>query len=264
MERSEPVRITRMRMGEFNLAVGALDQAKRSRLLPPQLGLLTLTKYVSESVTVGPGEPVPECVTCGVCCDLYAVVPMNVPESERLGEYIEVTADAEPDVVIDRLVKRDMTSGRCSHLRGELGREIGCSVYEKRPGVCRAFEAGSDKCHEFRRMYRLEPQLTEEQAERARALTAGRKIGAITNSVCFAESATVTVEPSAASPGTFTSKRTVTMKIAVAIDGNVDDCIELHEYDPEREEWLQSEFVGMTLDEAKRLIAARVEQGVSD
>ena len=264
MAKSEPVQITRMTLGEFNGIVRALDKEKRSRLRPSQLDVLRLTKYASDSVTVDADEPVPECVTCGVCCDLYAVVPMDFPESERLGEYIEVTADGEPNVVIDRLVKRDLTHGRCSHLQGELGREIGCSVYERRPSVCRAFEAGSDKCHEYRRMYGIDPQLTDEQVERFRALTADRKLGVITNSVCFVDSVSVSIEPSVASPGRFTTKQTVNMKIAVAVDGEVDDSFELHQYDPEQEKWLQSEFIGMTLDGARELIAARLEQGFSN
>ena len=262
--KSGPVRITRMPMAEFNERVARLDEEKRSRLKPAQLDVTRLTKYVSDSVTVRSGEPIPECITCGACCDIFAVVPMAVAESERLGDFIEVTADPELDVVVDRLVKRDFVTGRCANLRGEIGREIGCSVYELRPSVCRAFEAGSDKCHELRRMYGLEPQLTDEEVALFGPVTRARKIGAITNSVCFVDSVSVSMERSEEMPGMYESKRSVNMKIVAAVDGDLENCIELHTYNPDQENWLQSEFIGMTIEEARQRIAARSEQGVSN
>jgi hypothetical protein len=113
-------------------------------------------------------------------------------------------------------------------------------------------------------MYGIDPQLSAEQAERFRALTAGRKVGVITHSVCVVDSVGISIEPAPDSPGTFATKRTVTMNITVAVDGALDDCFELHRYDPRHEKWLHSEFIGMTVDDAKDLVSARVKQEFSD
>lgn len=258
---SGPVHITRISLGDLQRRIALLNERKGSGSYPPQLDVARLTKYVSESVTVGPGEPVPDCLTCGACCDNYSIVPMSMAESEHLNDYMEVTVDSEPGIVIDRLINRDWEAGRCKHLRGEIGRDIGCSVYEKRPGVCRVFEAGSDKCHEIRRMYGLEPQLSQEQVARFMPLTAARKINVITNAVCFVDSVSVSFERSSEEPGAFESKRTIRMKIAAAVDGDIENFTELHEYDPDQETWLQSDVIGMTVDAAKESIKARGRQG---
>ena len=259
--KSGPVQITRMTIGDLNQALARADGAKRSQRFPSQLDLANLTKYVSESVTVEPGEAPPNCVTCGACCEVYSIVPITMAESERVGQYMEVTADQEPDVVIDRLVKRDLETGRCSHLQGPIGRDIGCDIYQDRPNVCRVFEAGSDKCHEIRRMYGLEPQLSEEKISLFKSLVKPRPPDLITNSASSLASVSISMKRSVEEPGTFVSKRSVTMKIIVELGGDDDNCIRLHEYDPDAETWLQSEFLGMTLDDAKEMIASRLGNG---
>lgn len=35
---------------------------------------------------------------------------------------------------------------RCSALTGAIGKKVACTVYDKRPDVCRAAERGSKKC----------------------------------------------------------------------------------------------------------------------
>lgn len=35
---------------------------------------------------------------------------------------------------------------RCGQLKGKLGDDVSCGVYEDRPAMCKLFEPGSDKC----------------------------------------------------------------------------------------------------------------------
>ena len=57
-------------------------------------------------------------------------------------------------------------------------------------------------------------------------------------------------------------KKVISVKISAAVDGDIENWTELHAYNPDHEFWLQSEFIGMTMEEARQLIAARYEQGL--
>lgn len=46
---------------------------------------------------------------------------------------------------------------RCGALRGEVGREVFCIVYSRRPSPCRDLLQGDDKCNKARAKYGLDP-----------------------------------------------------------------------------------------------------------
>lgn len=260
-----PIQITRISRSEFRELARADARAKTARLLPAQLDLAKLSKWVEGSVTVDSGVAVPDCQTCGACCDLDSIIPMDFAESERLGVYVEVMDDDEEALIVDRLLTHDFSTGSCAHLSGELGRHVGCGVYGKRPGVCRDFEAGSDRCMEFRRMYGFEPQLDEASRVRFAEAIKANTDGVITGSVCVIDSVSFSIGSCADEPGSYVSRRKLNAAIHVTVDGGDENGIELHSYDPAEEIWLQSQFLGMTVDEAREVIATRVrEQGVSD
>jgi Fe-S-cluster containining protein len=50
----------------------------------------------------------------------------------------------------------------CVALKGEVGSEVSCSIYEQRSSTCREFEAGSEACHRARSMHGL-PELDTSQ-----------------------------------------------------------------------------------------------------
>ena len=252
-----------MSKSEFSRLATEADERKPTRL-PPQLDSARLTKYVAGSITIPPGAAVPDCQTCGVCCDHDPIVPTDLHESERLGVYVEITDDSETNVVVDRIVTRDFAAGHCAHLEGDLGRFVGCGVYDRRPDVCRDFEAGSDRCREYRRMYGLEPQLSAEDVARFAPAVSARRVGVISHAQCHVDSVSISMGTSAEDPGTFVSKKNVTVKVYAAVDGDLENVLELHAYNPDREIWLQSEFVGLTLDGARELIAQRSEQAAGD
>ena len=258
-----PIQIVRMSKSEF-CRLDEPGEGRYAKPLPPQLDLERLTPYLADSATARPGRKIPACQTCGVCCSHDPIVRVKLEESERLGTYIEITDDLEQDVVVDLIVKRDFDKGRCAHLAGERGRHVECGVYERRPDDCRSFEAGSDRCHEYRRMYGLEPQLSDEEVARLVPLLVGRKRGVITNAICGVNYVEMSVEPSATEPERFVTHKTISMHIHAAVDGDMDNWIELHTYDPSKEIWLESQFVGMTVGDARTLIASRENKGVSN
>jgi Fe-S-cluster containining protein len=104
---------------------------------------------------------VPDCLTCGACCT-------NPEENRREGFRDWVELDPR-DVILGRRVAQKLVvynqagephlrldGDRCAALRGKLGQRVFCSVYEIRPRACRRVEAGSDRCHQYRRERNLE------------------------------------------------------------------------------------------------------------
>lgn len=105
---------------------------------------------------------VPDCQTCGACC-----VNSNANRGEKFVDWVEVD---RRDVLLKRRVAQRLVvyndagvphlrlddEGRCVALRGRLGRQVLCAIYEARPRVCRRVEAGSALCHQYRRDHQLE------------------------------------------------------------------------------------------------------------
>ncbi len=54
------------------------------------------------------------------------------------------------------------------------------------------------------------------------------------------------------------------MQISVELDGDDAQVHDIYRYDPALEEWHESEFLGLTLEEAHQMIAAKSLQGVSN
>ncbi len=88
--------------------------------------------------------PVPECLTCGVCCFslLETYVRVTGDDHAHLGERAEELVRFDGNRAYMRMV-----DGHCAALRVEqsLGRLV-CGVYETRPEVCRDLLRGSGAC----------------------------------------------------------------------------------------------------------------------
>ena len=95
--------------------------------------------------TVNP--PIPECLACGVCChsQLETYVRVSGEDWARLG----AAADQHAHFVGHRAYLR-MQSGRCAALavrpNAAGAREFFCTIYERRPQVCRDLARGSPEC----------------------------------------------------------------------------------------------------------------------
>jgi Fe-S-cluster containining protein len=88
-----------------------------------------------------------DCTACGVCCHGMKVV--LYPEDEaRLSADEVLTLTKLDDEAVERTM-RQVARKRCIALRVEGGRYL-CSIYDRRPGVCIAFERGGRRCLERR------------------------------------------------------------------------------------------------------------------
>ena len=89
-----------------------------------------------------------DCQTCGLCCAYSESWPVFIGEGDGKGI---------PDEFVDFENRRMLSYGnRCTALEGKLGCQVSCSVYEKRPLVCREFQAGSEDCIMVRDSFKAE------------------------------------------------------------------------------------------------------------
>jgi Fe-S-cluster containining protein len=255
---SELVQITRFSKTGFYDLIRKLDRRKKKKILEPQLPPDGLSKTIVASVTETSRGPVPDCLTCGVCCAYALIVPVSRKDTARLLEYWDITLDdTECATVIGRVLPRNPRTGYCSNLNGRLGKKIDCRIYAERPSVCREFEAGSDRCHEYRRMYGLEPQLGEADIVKTRAELSRFKRGVITFVSIVIDSVSTRVSFSADDPGRIGSEKVTYLKIVAFLDDDEQTEYEIHSYDSSKENWFESDLIGMTLQEAKQVIESR-------
>jgi len=108
------------------------------------------------------------CLRCGACCTVFraSFYWAEADDASHGG----VPAALTVRVGALRRAMRRRPDGRCAALRGEPGRSVFCSIYERRPSVCRSFEphwrAGVEgsRCLEARRRLGL-PPLPEEDSK---------------------------------------------------------------------------------------------------
>ena len=206
-------------------------------LLPQQLDIEGLPAKISSSSITTTDISIPDCGECGACCTAFVRVPTE-PESEVPEDACwTVTKEIGTEqVTVDRFIRRDAGSHYCSQLRGELGVKVGCSIYESRPGTCRTFEAGSDRCHAIRRAYGIEPFLSIEEMTAALELLAERN----------GDRTPVIERVHYASSG---NNGTVAISAGMS-DGS---SVLLHEYDPKIETWYRSELEGRTVHDVNKM-----------
>ena len=61
----------------------------------------------------------------------------------RLRNLVVRNADGKAHLRLD-------PAGRCVALRGKMGRQVSCSIYEVRPRACHRVQAGSARCLQYR------------------------------------------------------------------------------------------------------------------
>ena len=94
-----------------------------------------------------------DCRRCGACCT-------NPDENAREGRFDYVPVEARARLLSRRDLLRKYVAqdaagaphlrltadGRCSALRGALGRRVSCAIYALRPKACRRVQPGDGDC----------------------------------------------------------------------------------------------------------------------
>ncbi len=110
----------------------------------------------SEAMEAESAREAPECLECGVCCfsTLDRYVAVSGTDHERLGDDAERLVQFIGNRAFMRIV-----DGHCAAL--VVDRAAGhfvCSVYERRPAICRDLERGGRECAGERAMKGARPQ----------------------------------------------------------------------------------------------------------
>lgn len=97
-----------------------------------------------------------DCRSCGACCACDQFMTIEVSDYDRTPRQYtgfipgiwtnEITGQKQHGL---RLMRRH--DARCIALRGKVGQQVGCAIYDKRPAVCQRFEPGGEKCLAARR-----------------------------------------------------------------------------------------------------------------
>lgn len=234
------MRRTEMTEDEFYALVPYLNKVKYDKLLPQQFPLEDLSTKVAESIVTPPDAPVPDCLTCGGCCNYFLCVAVADAAAEVPREtYWEVKRG---DIVVDRFMRRDPETLSCVALNGEVGGHNGCTIYENRPNPCRSFEAGSDRCHGARRAFGIEPPLSAMEMYLAK-----QKLKANSKNDDDAEEISLAMVRELAG----------TKFHEIVAQMPDESIVQLHIFDPNKEAWGQSEFFGMKLSAAREMINVR-------
>lgn len=251
----ELVQITRYSRSEYRDLAVKMARDNMGRLLGPQFPLVGSSTYRSTSVTAKSRQKPPDCADCGACCTFPLVVSVARGNEERLKEYWEITSGG---VVVERVLGRDIENGHCVHFEGVLGETSSCGIYENRPDACRMFEAGSDRCLEYRRRYGIDPRLTDDELKSDLAAIKKDRVSVITESSI--DVSWVNTTTSISDAGEMTNEMSSSMSVSVRCGGGESPWIKLFEYDASEEQWYESEFLGLTLDEAHQKIATRLQK----
>lgn len=103
------------------------------------------------------------CLSCGVCCSHFRVSFYWAEADPFLGGLVptELTENLNPHYVC--MQGTNCKTPRCVALTGEVGVDVACAIYDKRPSPCRDFplwlEDGSinPECQKIRVLHGLEP-----------------------------------------------------------------------------------------------------------
>jgi len=95
------------------------------------------------------------CTACGACCACFRVDFHRLDLDSAPGGAVPAGLTFTLTANLVRLRGTDDFPPRCVALEGEVGRDVRCGIYERRPGPCQELEAGSDACNRARRRHGL-------------------------------------------------------------------------------------------------------------
>jgi len=245
MGKTEFVQITRQNKiaeDDFYPMITAMYEQIWQNLLPPQIITNGLSVKRASNIITPPDAPVPDCLTCGVCCGAMLCVGVRPHEEIPAEESWDITIEGKAgEITVDRYLRRDEETFACAFLHIEADEPRVCKIYERRPQMCRDFDAGSDKCHALRRAYGIEPFLSlEEMSDALQKLDE--------KPVKSAPSETIREVK-------FVETETGELEIKAFLkDGSTKT---IYIFNPNDETWRQFEFDALTLSQAAGLIASR-------
>lgn len=79
------------------------------------------------------------CQSCGACCASYRVSFYWGESSEAPGGSVPAELTEQVNQQMLCMQGTNTYPPRCTALRGEVGKQVSCAIYEQRPTTCREF-----------------------------------------------------------------------------------------------------------------------------
>jgi len=245
------IQLTRISRSDYYESISKIKKRLEKDLIAPQIAPEKFTKKLSENVITPEQTPIPDCLTCGACCVYSMIVPVSNSDPTPPENYWEIILeDSASEIVVNKMLKR--TDAICDYLGGKFGESVACRIYEARPNPCRAFEAGSDRCHAYRRLFNIEPPLTEEELRQANEKLQTNPFDEKITFVIITEKEVT--ERIVQSPEGFYSERKTSLLQITAFLGDDETPHIIHTFHPDEEIRLEDDFLALTLKEAEELI----------
>ena len=227
---------------EFSEVISNLERLIWKNLKTEALPFRKLSGRRDKSFLMTAFAPLPDCQTCGACCTALPCVDVKEIDSTPAENYWEIVIGGQDEIVVNRQLKRDLKTGNCLALEGSVGEFVKCGIYESRPDDCRKFEAGSDRCRALRRAYGIEPSLTELETAHFMMRVFLKDEPEGDERVIYHAQIQKTETAGLFEIKVFLNDETVQV---------------IHRFNTFEESWLEGDFSGLTLHEAKNLIASR-------
>lgn len=245
------IQLTRISRNDYYESISKIKKRLEKDLIAPQISPEKFTKKLAENIITPENAPIPDCMTCGACCVYSMIVPVSNSDPTPPENYWEIILeDSASEIVVNKMLKR--TDAICDYLGGKFAENVACRIYEVRPTPCRAFEAGSDRCHAYRRLFNIEPPLTDEELKLANEKLQVNPFDEKITFVIITEKE-VTERIVQTAEGFYSERKTSLLQITAFLGDDETPHI-IHNFDPDEEIWLEDDFLALTLNEAEELI----------
>ena len=97
-----------------------------------------------------------DCQRCGACCALFRVSFYWAEADDARGGSVPVGLTQQVGALHRCMAGTQARPVRCVALQGEVGRAVGCGIYEQRSSTCRSVQPGDSQCLKARAAHGLD------------------------------------------------------------------------------------------------------------
>lgn len=97
-----------------------------------------------------------DCQSCGACCAVFRVSFYWAEADDAPGGTVPAQLTRKVDAFHRCMAGTETKPVRCVALDGEVGKQVACNIYEKRPSTCRSVMPGDEQCLKARASHRLD------------------------------------------------------------------------------------------------------------
>ena len=137
MSKVQFVQITRqskVNEDDFYEMLGKMYQQIWQNLAPPQILTQDLSERIANNVITLPDAPIPDCQSCGACCQAFTQVAVYPDEKIFPENYWEITVKGENgEITVDKFLRRDGETFACEFLAENLANTFPVIFMSKDP-----------------------------------------------------------------------------------------------------------------------------------